>query len=352
MFLHPKLSLRIPVKLCSGVLKSTSLPPWKPEVVTSVSTAYEPVDMAEYPPDFRKELDAAVYGRQAPPTYSGPSHPLSPQLPTTETEKSALSEASGDITITRPLTREPLIGTPVRLSLRRPDMVATKKKIAQHHGRSEPVPASGPYHVELPVPPVYAPLARGPEADVTAPLESASDRFIPPSFRELPPVAPTREYTPDMAYTPLPPLQGSRQTADKTETSHVPETWRPIPLGEHGAAPPHDTVQRREPERQEAVIFHFPVASPARKQEMARQEELFLDNVESGTYVYRQPMPELPLAPRIQRARTPAAQVTQETQTRQEATETPGQDIDAIARDVYAILKRRLVRERERALGF
>jgi hypothetical protein len=62
-------------------------------------------------------------------------------------------------------------------------------------------------------------------------------------------------------------------------------------------------------------------------------------------------MPELALAPVEQPAPAAATPPEAETKAREEAEEAATPDIDAIARDVYTILKRRLVREREQALG-
>ena len=62
--------------------------------------------------------------------------------------------------------------------------------------------------------------------------------------------------------------------------------------------------------------------------------------------------PELALAPvenRTEPGEAPSLQV--EARIREHETEAPAPDLEAIANDVYRILKRRLGRERERAFG-
>jgi len=71
---------------------------------------------------------------------------------------------------------------------------------------------------------------------------------------------------------------------------------------------------------------------------------------EGAAYYGRQSTPELALAPAVPAETVPPSPKTQ-TKTEEITKETTTPDIDTIARDVYSILKRRLAREKERALG-
>ena len=95
-----------------------------------------------------------------------------------------------------------------------------------------------------------------------------------------------------------------------------------------------------------------PVIEPKPPVDVAQSKGLLPAVFERETYYTSQPMPELALAPMEQLA--PAASPTPpeaEAPVSEEAEGATTPDIDAIARDVYTILKRRLAREREQALG-
>ncbi len=100
-------------------------------------------------------------------------------------------------------------------------------------------------------------------------------------------------------------------------------------------------------------LLHMPSAKPRVGSKSSVSGESLLAAF-PGTAYYdgSQMMPELALAPADRPAEvSPPAPREAEARDRGETQETAAPDIDSIARDVYSILKRRLAREKERALG-
>jgi hypothetical protein len=94
------------------------------------------------------------------------------------------------------------------------------------------------------------------------------------------------------------------------------------------------------------------VAEPRAGVDTAHSEGLLSAIFEGATYYGGQTTPELALAPvgRSPEAVSPTPPKGEAT-VEEESKERAAPDIDAIARDVYSVLKWRLKRERERALG-
>ncbi len=100
-------------------------------------------------------------------------------------------------------------------------------------------------------------------------------------------------------------------------------------------------------------LLHMPSAKPRVGSKSSVSGESLLAAF-SGTAFYdgSQMMPELALAPAERPAEVaPPAPPRAEVRAGEDTKEAAAPDIDSIARDVYSILKRRLAREKERALG-
>ena len=111
-------------------------------------------------------------------------------------------------------------------------------------------------------------------------------------------------------------------------------------------SPSHKNIQRQMPQ--------WPASEAVQMKESSHTADtkslppIFTERADQD----RLPVPELTFAPLVQSVETVAPMIMREmTEIEQTETETMTPDIDDIARQVYPILKRRLARERERALG-
>jgi len=185
----------------------------------------------------------------------------------------------------------------------------------------------------------------------------------------IPDVPQTSETETPVIYREPPPVaEWQQRTLPLTDHVHERPALPPQPYYESpGSTPsPDSTVDFGFLENQEYVpspldhhVAHWPVLGPPPVSIIepgagvkASRSEGVLSALFEGTTYYERPAPELALAPVGRKVETasPTIQMA-ETGVEETEEETATPDIDALARDVYVILKRRLTRERERALG-
>ena len=154
-----------------------------------------------------------------------------------------------------------------------------------------------------------------------------------------------RQYNKSFAHPPSP---GKSET---TDLFRKVEYQPPLPqyqykLGER------DTSLHKNVQRPPLELLLTPFASPTPSSMITSADESLTHVLQRTAYYGTQPVPELALAPiERQTEEVQSPPTRQEPQIENISGETPAPDIDNIARDVYRILKRRLTRERERALG-
>ncbi len=161
---------------------------------------------------------------------------------------------------------------------------------------------------------------------------------------------PQRQYIKSFDYAPPP---------SRSETNNLQrkEQYYP-PLSQYGHTPgdedthnykniPHKDIHRPDLELQLTSV-----ASPTPSSKITSANESLPHVLQRTAYYGSQPVQELALAPvERQTEGLQSPPVRQEPQTENISGETSAPDIDNIARDVYRILRLRLTRERERALG-
>jgi len=162
--------------------------------------------------------------------------------------------------------------------------------------------------------------------------------------------APRRQYIKSFDYAP-PPVSSETYNLLRKE-DHKP----PLPQYKHTAGDedthhykniPHEDIHRPALE-----LLLTSVASPTPSSKITSANESLPHVLQRTAYYGSQPVQELALAPVESQSKSlPPPPTKQEPKTENISGETPAPDIDNIARDVYRILRRRLTRERERALG-
>lgn len=181
----------------------------------------------------------------------------------------------------------------------------------------------------------------------------------PPFYSELSPVA-----GPDVQQSPAPEIiqhkmisstPGVFKQAGDTSLPDNIENYRFLPGQESLAFPPDYKYTRKEA----LDMPPLSLVQPKRDSSAASEEELISDMpniMPEPVYSRKQGAPELLLAPISYTPATASSQIARQEQPEPRGAETSEgattPDIGDIASDVYRILRRRLVRERERTLGY
>jgi hypothetical protein len=112
----------------------------------------------------------------------------------------------------------------------------------------------------------------------------------------------------------------------------------------------NESSSRGYKDTHQSVLEQHANAVEARAGSIANSVQLLPVSLERNVYHASLPTPEMVLTP-VSRAKAETSIQRTETEVKDSVTEATAPDIDAIARSVYSILKRRLARERERASG-
>ena len=164
-------------------------------------------------------------------------------------------------------------------------------------------------------------------------------------------VTPRRQYVKSFDYAPPPSRSETYNLLRKEEHKPPQPQYRHTPGDEdthHYKNIPHKDIHRPALELQLTSV-----ASQTPSSKITRTNEPLPHVLQRTAYYGSQPVPELALAPverQTEELQSPPP-TRQEPKTEDISGETSAPDIDNIALDVYRILRRRLTRERERALG-
>ena len=157
--------------------------------------------------------------------------------------------------------------------------------------------------------------------------------------------APRRQYIKSFDYVP-PPVSSETYNLLRKEDHKSPQPQYKYTPGDK------DTTYYEDIHRPALELLLTSVASPTPSSKITSANESLPHVLQRTAYYGSQPVPELALASvERQSEELQSPPTRQEPQTENISGETTAPDIDNIAHDVYRILRRRLTRERERALG-
>jgi hypothetical protein len=166
------------------------------------------------------------------------------------------------------------------------------------------------------------------------------------SYRQSPPIIENKGQIP-APRQPYLTSAGSISPFDRIESCNILKKEKHEP-----SSPQYKPTLRDKSTHQPALeLLLTSAASPAPGSKSTGGDELLQAMFDRTAYYGSQPAPELALAPVESQARSAPPTARQETRTETTTREASAPDIDTIARNVYSLLRRRLARERERALG-